>query len=59
VRNLLLGTRTSSEVETIMTGIGPGIPVAGFYAYGEFAPLEAKQLPRFHNETCVTMLLGT
>jgi hypothetical protein len=59
VRNLLLGTRTGSEVETIMTGIGPGVPVAGFYAYGEFAPLEVKQSARFHNETCVTMLLGT
>ena len=59
VRNFLLGTRTSNEVERIKDGLGPAIPVAGFYAYGEIAPLGDGTTPRFHNETCVTVLLGT
>lgn len=59
VRNFLLGSRTGSEIERIMDGVGPDIPVAGFYAYGEIAPLGDSATPKFHNETCVTVLIGT
>jgi hypothetical protein len=59
VRNFLLGTRTSGEIERIRTGLGQGVPVAGFYAFGEIAPLGPDSATRFHNETCVTVLLGT
>jgi hypothetical protein len=58
-RNILLGTRTSEEVETIKESLGPGLPISGFYAFGEIAPLDLARTPRFHNETCVTLLLGT
>jgi len=59
VRGFLLGSRTSGEIERIRTGLGQDIPVSGFYAFGEIAPLGVDSTPRFHNETCVTVLLGT
>jgi class 3 adenylate cyclase len=59
VRNILLGTKTELELETIKAGLGPDIPLAGFYAFGEIAPLSRDTAPRFHNETCVTVLFGT
>jgi hypothetical protein len=58
-RNWLLGSRTSSELEIIKTGLGPDVPIAGFYAFGEIAPLQLETAPKFHNETCVTVLIGT
>ncbi len=59
VRSFLLGTRTSGEIERIRTGLGPDLPVSGFYAFGEIAPLGLDSTPSFHNETCVTVLIGT
>jgi hypothetical protein len=59
VRNFLLGTRASGEIERIRTGLGQDVPVSGFYAFGEIAPLNSDSTPRFHNETCVTVLIGT
>jgi hypothetical protein len=58
-RNWLLGSRTSSELDIITTGLGSDVPVAGFYAFGEIAPLQLTAAPKFHNETCVTVLIGT
>ena len=59
VRNFLLGTRTSGEIERIRIGLDRGLPVSGFYAFGEIAPLRVNSTPSFHNETCVTVLIGT
>lgn len=59
VRNLLLGTRTRGEIERIRQGLGQDLPVSGFYAFGEIAPLGIESTPNFHNETCVTVLIGT
>ena len=59
VRNFLLGTRASGEIERIRAGLGQDVPVSGFYAFGEIAPLDSDSTPRFHNETCVTVLIGT
>lgn len=59
VRSMLLGTRTSSEIERIRAGLSHDLPVSGFYAFGEIAPLGLDSTPRFHNETCVTVLIGT
>ncbi len=59
VRSFLLGTRTSGEIERIRAGLGRDLPVSGFYAFGEIAPLDLDSTPRFHNETCVTVLIGT
>jgi hypothetical protein len=59
VRSFLLGSHTSAEIERIRTALGQDVPVAGFYAFGEIAPLDRDSAPRFHNETCVTVLIGT
>ena len=58
-RNWLLGSRTSAEVDIIRTGLGANVPIAGFYAFGEIAPLQLGSAPKFHNETCVIVLIGT
>ena len=59
VRNFLLGTRTRDEIERIRDTVGRDLPVSGFYAFGEIAPLGTADASNFHNETCVTVLLGT
>lgn len=59
VRSFLLGSRTRGEIERIRTGVGQDLPVSGFYAFGEIAPLGLDSTPSFHNETCVTVLIGT
>ena len=59
VRSFLLGTRTSGEVERIRNVLGEDLPVSGYYGFGEIAPLGTDSAPSFHNETCVTVLLGT
>jgi len=59
VRSFLLGTRTKGEIERIRAGLGHDTPVSGFYAFGEIAPLGFDSTPSFHNETCVTVLIGT
>lgn len=59
VRSFLLGTRTKGEIERIRDGLNKDVPVSGFYAFGEIAPLGLDSTPSFHNETCVTVLIGT
>ena len=59
VRSFLLGTRTRDEIARIRTGLGHELPISGFYGFGEFAPLGVGSTPSFHNETCVTVLLGS
>lgn len=59
VRSFLLGTRARGEIERIRAGLGQDLPVSGFYAFGEIAPLGVDSAPSFHNETCVTVLIGT
>lgn len=59
VRGFLLGTRTSGEINRIRAALGQDLPVSGFYAFGEIAPLGFDSTPSFHNETCVIALIGT
>ena len=59
VRTFLLGTRTRDEIARIQEGLGTKLPVSGFYGVGEIAPLGVGSSPSFHNETCVTVLLGS
>jgi len=56
-RKLVLGTRTHEECQTFEKN-NTNLKVAGFYSYGEIAPLEPNTLSRFHNETFITLLLG-
>ncbi|MGB3294932.1 MAG: FIST C-terminal domain-containing protein [Phormidesmis sp.] len=54
-----LGTRTPEEYQSIQTVLSPDIPSCGFYTNGEIAPIYAQGESQFHNETFVTLLLGT
>jgi hypothetical protein len=58
VRKMMLGTRTGGEYERLLAASPPGLPMAGFYAYGEIAPFSGGG-SRFLNGTCVSILLGT
>jgi hypothetical protein len=58
-RNLLLGARARGEIEHIRSTVGDDVSVSGFYAFGEIAPLGIETMPRFHNGTCVTAVIGT
>ncbi|MEM7726417.1 MAG: FIST N-terminal domain-containing protein [Cyanobacteria bacterium P01_A01_bin.45] len=58
-RRWLLGTRSKEEYELVEKTLDREIAVLGFYTYGEFAPLEPNGSTYFHQETFVTLLLGT
>jgi len=59
-RRDLLGTRTKEEFGIIGSVIGDGVPVCGFYAYGEIGPRDrSDEASRFHNQTFVSLIIGT
>ncbi len=59
-RHLLLWTRTREEIDIVKSVIGSEIPICGFYAYGEIGPLNGRDpISKFHNETFVSLILGT
>lgn len=58
-RKFLLGSRVIEEAQIISDEL-QGIPYSGFYGYGEIGPIStAATLSRFHNETFVSLLIGT
>jgi hypothetical protein len=59
VRKFLLGSRTRVEAELARSALGPTMPFAGLYCYGEIGPVRGAATSRFLNETFVTLLLGT
>ena len=59
IRKYLLGTRTGTEYDIARQMLGDGVPVCGFYSFGEIAPLQEGGELRFHNETMVALLLGS
>ena len=59
VRKFLLGSRTRVEAELARSALGPTVPLAGLYCYGEIGPIRGTASSRFLNETFVTLLLGT
>ncbi|BAY13621.1 FIST signal transduction protein [Calothrix sp. NIES-2098] len=58
-RRWFLGTRTKEEYQLVKNALSSEIPICGFYTYGEFAPLEPDGYSYYHQETFVTLLLGT
>ncbi len=58
-RRWLLGTRAKDEYQLVKNALPRPIPICGFYTYGEFAPLEAHGQNYYHQETFITLLLGT
>ncbi len=61
-RQWALGGRAEEELETVRSALpkraGRPIQIAGFYAFGEILPGPDGGASRFHNETCVSLLLG-
>ena len=63
-RSKLFGEKAGDEISAIRDVLGLGVPVAGFYTYGEQAPVDdgVKDLAQcnseFHNETVVIVALG-
>ena len=57
-RKQVLGTRVEEECQVLKNSF-PDLPVAGFYTYGEIGPLNRDKPSRFHNETFLSLLLGT
>ncbi|MEO1591745.1 MAG: FIST N-terminal domain-containing protein, partial [Cyanobacteria bacterium J06632_22] len=55
----ILGTRIKEEVKAACSKLNHDIPYSGFYTYGEISPLTATGEAQFHNETFVTLVLGT
>jgi hypothetical protein len=58
-RNHLLGTSVDEEIGTFESMFDDEVPVSGFYALGEISPLERDGVTRFHNESFISLLLGT
>lgn len=57
----LLGNETQREIDIIRQIVGKELPIAGFYTYGEQAPLRSDaHLGRsyFHNETVLVVIIG-
>lgn len=57
-RMRVLGTRAKEEYQALNPEMPAGVACAGFYTYGEIAPLRPQGKAQFHNETFVTLLLG-
>jgi hypothetical protein len=53
-----LGTKTREEYRVVSEGVSRDLPLCGFYAYGEIAPIGKGLSPRFHNETFITLMIG-
>jgi len=58
-RRDLLGTRTKEEFGIVGQVIGSEVPVCGFYAYGEIGSRNRSDEARFHNQTFVSLIIGT
>jgi len=57
-RRQVLGGRTKEEFE-LLQDFYPNIKAFGGYGFGEIAPITAGGPSKFHNETFVTLLLGS
>lgn len=57
-RRWLLSQRVSEEYTGYKQLLGEHFPFAGFYTYGEIAPLVHQGEPHYHQETLVIVLLG-
>ena len=58
LRKQALGTRTVEEIEALQRHYRTGLPILGFYSYGEIAPPAVDSESICHNATLVTLILG-
>ena len=57
-RKRLLGTRTKEELEIVKSVVLDGLPICGFYTYGEIGPASPGGRALFHNDSFVTAIIG-
>ena len=61
-RKWVLGTKAESEIDELRTcadaGDRPELAISGLYCYGEIAPHQRGLDSSFHNETCITLVVG-
>lgn len=50
-RRIVLANRVDEEVEAVRDALGPHTTIAGFYSYGEIAPINPNQHCELHNQT--------
>ncbi len=56
-RRIVLGQLAEEELEAVQRRMGPRMPLAGFYSYGEIAPILGFQACDLHNQTmCLTTI---
>jgi hypothetical protein len=58
-RRNVLGTRTKEEIEIVKSHAPKGLPVCGFYSYGEISPAMVGGRTLYNNETFVTLIIGS
>jgi len=50
-RRLLMGQRTTNEIEAAGAELGPRMSRLGFYSYGEISPHATSGVCELHNQT--------
>ncbi|WP_427159180.1 FIST signal transduction protein [Aliinostoc sp. HNIBRCY26] len=58
-RRQILGMQAQQEYQTTRNYVNQFLPACGFYSNGEIAPINSTGQTHFHNETFVTLILGT
>ncbi len=57
-RKWILGSQARIEADILRKRLPKDTPFAGFYSYGEIAPLDVGLPPKYHNCTMIALLLG-
>jgi sigma-B regulation protein RsbU (phosphoserine phosphatase) len=57
-RKEVLGTEAQRELEILKANLPPQLPIAGFYSFGEIAPLVPGGESKAHGATLITLLVG-
>jgi len=50
-RELVMGERVEEEVEAVLDVFGTGVPIAGFYSFGEIGAPAQGEASKLHNQT--------
>ncbi|WP_051148511.1 SpoIIE family protein phosphatase [Desulfospira joergensenii] len=58
-RKLVLGTQAQKELDIFKKRLSPGLPILGFYAFGEISPLVPGGKSLSHVATLVSLLIGS
>lgn len=57
-RKEVLGTEAQRELEILQANFTPNLPIAGFYSFGEIAPLVPGGETKAHGATLIMLLVG-